>query len=348
MDFMRKISLFGIIAFIVVIFMAAVPFSKKESKKSFVTIERITNEDSVYFVPYKIQKNDVVDFLKREVTFKITAILPPFSYGDALIIDSIVFKTMASRPLKCTKTWEPKSIEAFYYSPDIYIEGFIKEKEGLSPYYILYIDSKLKKSHIICLRDEKVYTSDLHQQQDSIDIDVIIELFEKHSSNLDKKQEKTTEDKEGIFPPVSIKSNPMYLKDKTSKFVAEAIGNWRLTNVMLINPMGNKGNVIHGCSIVASSDNISNEYSKNFRDLLLNPNSYRQSDVVKNATFLPDYACRFSSNGINIDVLVALYCDDIKVYHNDKEYTLDITPSHNAFATFIKAVFPNDDYIKKY
>jgi len=139
-----------------------------------------------------------------------------------------------------------------------------------------------------------------------------------------------------------------YLKDKSSELVVEAISSWKLERIMLVDPMKNVAPSIHGCSIVAVCDTVSKEQSVEIRSLLLDSDSYKQSQIVKNATFLPDYACRFVKGDEVVDVLVALYCDDIKVYHLEKEFTLDITPSHTAFASFIKQVFPNDKYIKKY
>jgi len=345
MNFMRKIVSFGLLVVSAMFFMAAVPFSKCGVKKNYAKIERLTNNDSVYFVPHEIKKTDVVDLLKRETLYNITETFAPLHYADAVFLDSVVLSTLASKPLECTKTWRYKTIDALYYSPDVYVEGFVKTSKGLSPRYCLYIDTKSRKAHITLLKNDKVYTSDVYSQQDSVNIDAVIEIFKNYSIKSDMKE---TKQEDVLFPPSPDKNSSTYLKDKTSEYIFNAIKNWELSSVMLIDPMGNKGKLMHGFTIFESCDRISTENSKRIKDILVASSSYKQSDVVKNSTFLPDYACRFSKDGEYVDVLVALYCDDIKIYHKDKEYTLDISPSHKAFANYIQTIFPNDKYIKKY
>ena len=138
-----------------------------------------------------------------------------------------------------------------------------------------------------------------------------------------------------------------FFKKKTSEKVVEAVKGWKIESVMLLDPLKDDGDKIQGFTII-SSDTVEQNTMNVFRGLLLDSDNFKKGNIVKNSTFLPDYACRFANDGEYVDVLVALYCDDIKIYHNDKVHTLDITPSHAHFADFIKGVFPQDNFIRKY
>ena len=322
-------------ALVIVVSIAATSFARKSNKSITIKLAGLNDNDSICFIPHIIEKIDIIDFGGRESSYKIKETLLPINDIDAVICDSIFSSMINNGSLRFEKEWNSTTLASLYYSPDFYVECFIKNDDGLSLRYTLYYDSQKNMFHLTRAKGKTVYYSGLYNTSEYANFDSFFRML----NNICKPNVTR-------YTPTMIDGS-LFFQQKTSEFINNAITEWTLEKVALLDPFKSDGDKIQGFGVVAEKSakpvNI-----QEIRKLLLASENYKQSNMVKNATFLPDYACRFTNNDETVDVLVALYCDDLKIYYKSEVYTLDITPSHKKFADFIKNMFPLDNFLKKY
>jgi len=143
--------------------------------------------------------------------------------------------------------------------------------------------------------------------------------------------------------------SPDYFREINGQKADDVIKKGKLVKVMLLNPF--EKDVKSDCKgfpIISEVDSVGLRSLKSFSKLLLRNDCYMKGGLIKNASFLPDYACMYQLGDDVVYVLVALYCDDIRVYFSNDYKTMDIGPTHAEFAQFARMSFPDDKYLTRY
>ncbi len=81
-------------------------------------------------------------------------------------------------------------------------------------------------------------------------------------------------------------------------------------------------------------------------DTFSNPDAFVKSDIVKNCTFMPDYAIVCHSKKGDVIVAYSFYCDTCRFSKGDKYIDLDGERVRNGFLDIISKAFPNDRYVR--
>ena len=107
----------------------------------------------------------------------------------------------------------------------------------------------------------------------------------------------------------------------------------------------NKGNEIHGFSVLSEARPIKDDERKALSQILLNPNTYFEHSVPVDCGFRPGIAFRFSDGIIEVDVLVCFSCRELRYYSAGKLVGESHFQSPEILA-LTKKLFPDDKIIQ--
>lgn len=85
---------------------------------------------------------------------------------------------------------------------------------------------------------------------------------------------------------------------------------------------------------------------KSFSDMLVSPDSFQNEGMVKESTFMPDFAVLFISQRDSVIVSYSLYCDICRFQSRDEVIDLDGEKIRNEFIRSLKGVFPKDKFVR--
>jgi len=292
-----------------------------------------------YVIAQHISLNDLVS---KSVRYEMQKSYP--LVGDTIALEFLNDMEALSESTGMTPvtTSSYKKVQSPDYSPQYYIEVFSKtgDTKGIftesDKKYDLYVDPSTCRFHFLSYR-ENVMISPIVE-----DYLVVSSFKERIDRIMNSSSIPESDPRERIS-----KASPIV--DITDTTIASAIDKGQILSVSLINPFGEgQTERIRNYSIVGQIDSISKSQQKRIRNLLSSADSYKISNVVVNATFLPDVAISMDYQGQRIDALFSLYSDVMKLFDNEHEFTLDISPSKQKWVSVFIDLFPNDEFIKKY
>lgn len=302
------------------------------------------NCDSLCVVPMHIQYRQTLTYASKKHEFDVTVVDNIIHGTDAAKLDSVIYQYLRHYQLL---SYSPYSYP-FYslkYNPTRYLE-FYSFKFGLDELkYSVYIDEEQHLIHISTNDNSSTLVTRIFNVSIE-DMHIITNILSK--TEVEKPKNNLIIDE---IPQIT-EDGPIftdYLYREVGENVSEVLYKGEITNIYLLDPMKNDGEkCCNQFSIIERIDSVSPNLNGIFNSLLSVGSNFSQTNVVKNATFLPDYACVYYYEGRTVYVLVALYCDDIRVYDGSNYMTFDISPSHQDFVNFAMYSFPSDKFLLKY
>ncbi len=300
-------------------------------------------EETVAVKLYSISQNITLDNLvDKKVRYEILENYPICEGNEAFEIYQDLKNSISEITLTEVQPDSYKSVMSPEYNPHFFVEIFIKTNDSTlftdcDKKYNLYIDTTSGRFHIISFEEKnKVMISQITE-----DRNLSNKMLEKIQQILSVK--KTTDTYSETLVNISN------ISEITDTIVASVISSGKVSSVYLLDPLNKeKKEKLQGYSIIEQSSDLSKAKQKKIRSLLVSTDAYKISNVVVNATFLPDAAISIDNKESSIDFLYSFYSDFMKVFCGGNEYTLNISPSRIDWLSIFIEIFPNDEFIKKY
>lgn len=105
-------------------------------------------------------------------------------------------------------------------------------------------------------------------------------------------------------------------------------------------------NVFHGFYVLETKQESDTSIVNNLTKTLLNKDSFVETDMVKNCTFLPDLGFRVFCGKSFVDVMFAFYCDECRIVYGNNTFQSDCEIIRKEILQQAKNAFPKDRYIR--
>ena len=282
---------------------------------------------------------------RKEILFEIVDSNPVISGGDATAVYQQMNDLLNEVTLRKNIERYLKDVISPDYNPDLYVEVYKKER-GVATFftendkiYDFFLDRKSGRGHFVVYRNKLLLSPIIEVGQDTGFI--FMDYYKEMDTN------NTVSESGKIFYESVRKIST--IEEITSHNVFSTISEGSVSVALLLDPLNQQsGDKLKGNTIIGQNNNIPDNLEKEIKDALLSSESYKVSNVIVNATFLPDAALTIIKDNSEINVLFSFYSDVAKIFDGTDVFTLDITPSKKHWAAIFLSLFPDDEVLKRY
>lgn len=115
----------------------------------------------------------------------------------------------------------------------------------------------------------------------------------------------------------------------------------------ILDPMQhNETNGFHGLHVLDTQKESDTVIVNDLKKILLDKDSFIQTDMVKNCAFLPDLGFRIFGSDTYIDLLFAFYCNECRIIFDNNTLQYDSENIRRPILQQAKMAFPKDRYIR--
>lgn len=304
------------------------------------------NNDTVLIRSNKIECRYYLDnVLRKEVHYEIVHSDPVIAGDDAVMAFMRLNDLLNTVTLREKSERHLRDVISPDYNPDLYVEVYKKERGETAfitendKLYDFFFDRKSMRGHFVVYNNKLLLSPIIEVGQDMCEI--LINNFKELDAN------NSVSEPENVFSG-SVRKNST-IEDIISHNVFSIISEGTIAIASLLDPLNQqKGDKLNGFTVIEQNKDITDDMKRGIKDALLSSKSYKVSNVIVNATFLPDVALTIIKDNSEINVLFSFYSDVVKIFDGTDEFTLDITPSKKDWATIFLSLFPEDEVLKRY